>query len=262
MSRWYQSLYWRVAIGFVLCLAAMLVVQGMLFVWVVSRGGPMLAGQPPDRFAQTVAGDLSEALDRDRSLDVAAFIKSQFGRDAHPFFVMLTDGRVISNGGPFSDLLLRMARGALQRRREFDPRRVPGGPRPFGRPGMGAGIGPGMGPGMGSGGPGIDRGPGSARGRGTVPDGPEMGQPPPGEPGAPPFERYGGRGLRGDPFRSRPVPVIVNGEVLAVVVAAPVAPFSFLLARYAPTLALVAVGTLLVGGWAKNFCGWLEGRRV
>jgi hypothetical protein len=29
---WYRSLYWKIAIGFMLCLAAMLVVQAVLFV--------------------------------------------------------------------------------------------------------------------------------------------------------------------------------------------------------------------------------------
>jgi len=62
-SRWYQSLYWRIALGFVLTLAAMLVVQAMLFVWVLSRGGPRLPGEP-DRFAETVAADLGQALDK------------------------------------------------------------------------------------------------------------------------------------------------------------------------------------------------------
>src|SRR5437762_8704998 len=106
MSRWYHSLYWRVAIGFVVCLAAMLVVQAMLFVWVVSRAGPTLPGQPPDRFAQTVARDLGDALEREPSLDIAAFVNEQFGRDAHPFFIMLPDGRVISNDGPFPEPVL------------------------------------------------------------------------------------------------------------------------------------------------------------
>ena len=37
MPKWYQSLYWRIAIGFLLCLALLLVVQAMLFVWLVAR---------------------------------------------------------------------------------------------------------------------------------------------------------------------------------------------------------------------------------
>lgn len=37
-----------------LSLAAMLVVQAMLFVWVVSRSGTPMPGLPPDQLAQTV----------------------------------------------------------------------------------------------------------------------------------------------------------------------------------------------------------------
>ena len=37
---WYRSLYWRIAVGFISCLALLLVVQGMLFVWMMSRAGP------------------------------------------------------------------------------------------------------------------------------------------------------------------------------------------------------------------------------
>ena len=74
-SRWYRSLYWRIAIGFVLCLAAMLVVQAVLFVWVVEQEGPTLPGQPPDRFAQTLALDLAQAISRDPSFDVARYVR-------------------------------------------------------------------------------------------------------------------------------------------------------------------------------------------
>ena len=80
--RWYRSLYWRIAIGFILTLAAVLVVQATLFVWVLSRGGPTLPGQP-ERFAQTVAVDVGEALRSDPSTDLAAYIDDQYARDAH-----------------------------------------------------------------------------------------------------------------------------------------------------------------------------------
>src|SRR5947208_1169512 len=52
---WHRSLYWRIAIGFVLFLAAMLVVQAVLFTWVISRSGETVPGQSPRRFAPTLA---------------------------------------------------------------------------------------------------------------------------------------------------------------------------------------------------------------
>ena len=189
--RWYRSLYWRIAIGFVLALAAMLVVQAMLFVWVVSRTGPTLPGQPPDRFAQTVALDLAQQLARDPSEDIARYVAGQYGRDAHPFFVMMADGRMFSNGGPFPESMIRDARARLARGAEDfvrSPRRRP-----------------------------------------------DFLGPPPGIGGGPGFRAM------------RPTPVIVDGEIVGVVAVLPVAPFGFLLGRYAPTLALVASGALLVG---------------
>src|SRR5262245_44097400 len=72
--------------------------------------------------------------------------------------------------------------------------------------------------------------------------------------------RPGGRGMRGfegprgdrdppygPPF-ARPAPIVVGGRLVGVVVVPPQPPFGFLLGRYAPLLALVAAGVLVVGG--------------
>src|SRR5262245_1455319 len=129
MSSWYRSLYWRIAIGFLVSLAAMLVIQAVLFLWVASATGPTMPGQPPDRFAQTVASELAASLERDPNLDLTQYIRDQFGRDAYPFVVLLTDGRSIQNSAvPVPEPLLEPAREML-RRRESD-----GGPPP--RPGL------------------------------------------------------------------------------------------------------------------------------
>jgi two-component system, OmpR family, sensor kinase len=207
--RWYRSLYWRIAVGFVLCLAVVLVVQALLLVFVASRSGPTLPGVPPDRFARSVAQDLSQALEPDPSLNIPEFLRDQYGRDTHPLFVLLADGRQLTNGaGPASEQLLAMARerlraGMLERRfgtsprDDGDPQRLPGRRPPFG---------PSEGPGRGQ-----------------------------------------GRGLRGGFRGSRPAPIIVNDQLYGVVIVPPRAPFGFLLARYAPTLALAAVGSLVMG---------------
>jgi signal transduction histidine kinase len=140
-SRWYKSLYWRAAIGFVLSLAAILVVQAMLFVLVISRSGPVLAGLQPDRFARTLARDLGEALDRDPKLDVAGFVLSQFGRSAHPYFVLMADGRTVDHAGPFAQRLEIAARIRLLRRDpDFDRGDRP--PPPWGRRGEPGAFGP------------------------------------------------------------------------------------------------------------------------
>jgi signal transduction histidine kinase len=130
--RWYKSLYLRIAVGIVAFLAAMLVVQAMLFVWAVSRSGRTLPGQSPGRLAQTVAADLASVLDRDPRTDLARYVRDQYAQYTHPFFVMMADGRVITSGNQaISGPLLAMARARLQRgpRREAERADAPSVPR-------------------------------------------------------------------------------------------------------------------------------------
>jgi signal transduction histidine kinase len=206
--KWHHSLYWRIAVGFVACLALLLLVQAVLFVWVVSRSA-QIPNQPPDRFAQTVALDVTQALERDPELDIRQYLKQEYSRDSQPFFVLLKDGGTLEMNGSFPDPMVREARerfDGLLRGRPFDGRF--GGP--FGR----------------SGPDGFDR---EAFGRG--------GPPPPG--------RGFGRGPGPRPFR--PAVIRASNEVVALVVVPPEPPFLFLLARYAPALGLVALATLVVG---------------
>jgi len=218
--KWHHSLYWRIAVGFVACLALLLLVQAMLFVWVVSRSA-QIPNQPPDRFAQTVALDATDALERDPALDLAQYLRQEYGNDAQPFFVLLKDGRAIEINGSFPDPMVQEARerfDGLLHGRPFEPRF--GGP--FGRGGPdGFDRDP-----FGRGRPFDDRNP-DAQGRG-------LGR-----------GRGFGRGPGPRPFR--PAVIRVNNEVVALVVVPPEPPFSFLLARYAPALGLVALATLIVG---------------
>jgi signal transduction histidine kinase len=209
---WYRSLYWRIALGVVGFLAAMLIVQAMLFVWAVSQSGRSLPGQSPARFGMTIALDLSSALERDPQIDLGRYVHDQYAQYTHPFFVMLADGKVITSGSStVAEPLLAMARVMLVRWTERPPGRRgerPDGPR-FDRPFAGP------------------------------PDGGEG----PGRGGAPPGVPFG----RGGERFARPSPIMAGGRLAGVVVVPPQAPFGFLLGRFAPMLALVAVGVLIVG---------------
>src|SRR4051812_21745244 len=222
---WYRSLYWRIALGVVGFLAAMLIVQAILFVWAVSQSGRSLPGQSPARFGLTIALDLASAIERDPQLDLARYVRDQYAQYTHPFFVMLANGTVITSGSSTVDEpLLGIARSALQRWRERPPGRR--GERPdggrFERPFF---------PGPPDGADGQGRGGGPFGGPSTF--------------AANPF----GRG--GDRF-ARPSPIFVNRELAGVVVVPPQAPFGFLLGRFAPMLALVAAGVLIVGTIATS----------
>ena len=61
MPKWYQSLYWRIAIGFVLFLAAVLALQGGALVYLIARM-EVAPGPPPPEVTRLIARDLSEAL--------------------------------------------------------------------------------------------------------------------------------------------------------------------------------------------------------
>jgi signal transduction histidine kinase len=178
-------------------LAAMLVVQAMLFVWAMSQFGRTLPGQSPGRLGMTVALDLANLLERDPQTDLAQYVREQYAKYEHPFFVMMSDGQLITSGSQsFPESLVQMARARLQRPEGFPPSRPPRSGRPFdGRPF----------------------------------DGPRFER----DPNGPPF--------------ARPSPIIVAGRLVGVVVVPPQPPFGFLLGRYAPLLALVAAGVLVVG---------------
>ena len=245
--KWHHSLYWRIAVGFVSCLALLLLVQAMLFVFVVSRSAQTIPNQPPDRFAQTVALDANQALERDPTLDLTQYLRQEYANDAQPFFVLLRDGRAIEIGGSFPEPMVREARQRFEGL-------LSGNAPPFGRGGQGF---PPPRP--------FDRREGNRSGepfRSDEPSGREFGREPLGSsnpdtqgrrfdgrnPDAQgrPFGRGGfGRGPGPRPFR--PALIRANNEVVALVVVPPEPPFSFLLARYAPTLGLVALATLIVG---------------
>jgi signal transduction histidine kinase len=93
---WYKSLYWRIAFGFVATLAALLVAQFLVVLWLTDRivGG---ASTSPEQLAATVASDLSAALAADPQLRLDERVREQFGHIYRPFLVALRDGRIASN---------------------------------------------------------------------------------------------------------------------------------------------------------------------
>jgi two-component system sensor histidine kinase BaeS len=137
---WHRSLYWRIAVGFIAGLALLLIVQGILFVWMMAQAGSTVPNQPPERFAQTVAIDLAQALERDPSLDIAQYLRQEYAQDAQPFFVVLADDRIIEIGARFGEPQKSEARSRLAVMRAVAPERLARGGLfarggPFGRGG-------------------------------------------------------------------------------------------------------------------------------
>ncbi len=96
---WYRSLYWRIAIGLIAFLALMLLAQGALFLWTTDRIAGSMPARSPRRLAIIVASDVGNALEADPALDLDQYIRAEYGHVFQPFFVLMRDGRTVSNHG-------------------------------------------------------------------------------------------------------------------------------------------------------------------
>lgn len=132
---WYRSLYWRIAIGFVLFLAAMLALQGAALVYLIA-GMEVAPGPPPPEVTRLVARELSDALTANPKLDIQQFFRQEYeGRV--PLAAIMKDGRIVTTDGTKpSDGVVQDIRARL----EADPqsfvrgrggRGRPIGPRPM-----------------------------------------------------------------------------------------------------------------------------------
>ena len=113
--RWYRSLYWRIALGLVATIAAIIGVQGLVVLWLLGRDGPA-PGPPPPGFARLVAQDLGRELAATPGLDLERFVREEYQQRLFPFAVVLRDNRVVSpDGATVPDELRDLARLMLDR---------------------------------------------------------------------------------------------------------------------------------------------------
>jgi two-component system, OmpR family, sensor kinase len=89
-----HSLYWRIAIGFIACIAVVLGIQGALLLWMVSRFDP----DSRTNFTLRVANDLAHELVRDPGLDVDHFVRANYSNPPRAFYVIMTDRTVVAIG--------------------------------------------------------------------------------------------------------------------------------------------------------------------
>ncbi len=134
--RWYRSLYWRIATGFIAFLAAMLVAQGGLFLWLSTQRDEVM----PPRFladlARLVADELSDAAAAEPGADLAELARARFADLARPAALVLVDGQVVGAGldppPPMVARTLERLRSGMVDGWDDLPPRPPG--RPRGRP--------------------------------------------------------------------------------------------------------------------------------
>lgn len=115
---WYRSLYWRIALGFVALLAAMLVIQIFIFLWMTGRMTDLFPNRSPAQFAATLSADVSTTLVDHPDTDLDDYLNGRYSGASRGFVVALMDGRtVVSRRVPPPPTLIRAARG-----RAFDDR--------------------------------------------------------------------------------------------------------------------------------------------
>jgi signal transduction histidine kinase len=124
---WYRSLYWRIALGFVLCLTGLLVAQALLFLWLAERSAASMLARSPQHLAAVIASDLSDALEANDHLDLQRTLHDQYGNRPDRIIVVLRDGPVFQNDSstPPPEWVIRAARFRLQYHRFTDAERVP-----------------------------------------------------------------------------------------------------------------------------------------
>jgi two-component system sensor histidine kinase BaeS len=89
-----HSLYWRIAIGFIACIAIVLAIQGVLLLWMVSRFDP----DSRTNFTLRVANDLAHELVTHPELDVDRFVRAHYPDPPRAFYVIMTDRTVVAIG--------------------------------------------------------------------------------------------------------------------------------------------------------------------
>jgi two-component system, OmpR family, sensor kinase len=108
---WSRSLYWRIAISFAVFTLVMLVVQNLLFRYLLDR--PDRSFLSPNAMALLVAADMQQGPLTDTSLNLDQYLQRKYGDTRQPVYVVLKDGRIGANTRePLSDEM-RQATSAI-----------------------------------------------------------------------------------------------------------------------------------------------------
>jgi signal transduction histidine kinase len=99
---WHRSLYGRIALGYGLVMVVFLVVQGVLFVWLVDRS----AASGSSGVTRAISQTLGAALETNPHLDLREFVRQ--ARPGEHVFVVMKDGREAGDRLP-SALVIRTA---------------------------------------------------------------------------------------------------------------------------------------------------------
>lgn len=93
--RWYRSLYWRIAVGFVAVLAVLLAAQVLVFIWITGRAPDAWPGRTPAEYAQAIAAEAATALTDQPGADLRAHLQQRFANAYRAWVVVLRDRQTI-----------------------------------------------------------------------------------------------------------------------------------------------------------------------
>ncbi len=93
---WHRSIYWRLAIGFIVFLAVMLAVQGILFLWILARGDGTLPAHLVE-FASVIASDVANEIEHNPNVDVERYVTQRYREMSRGVCVVLANGRLFAN---------------------------------------------------------------------------------------------------------------------------------------------------------------------
>ncbi len=97
-ARWWNSLYWRVGIGFVVFVVALLLVQSAIFIYWMDRPGQGNPRHTQLRRVMRAAAEIGRALERGGPIDEALLVRGE-GEPGGALYVVLADGTAIGAGG-------------------------------------------------------------------------------------------------------------------------------------------------------------------
>jgi two-component system OmpR family sensor kinase len=135
--RWYRSLYWRIAAGFIAFLAAMLLVQVGFFVWLASQRDEALPPRMLANLAALVADELAADIAQTPTIDLATAARDRLKDLDRPAVVVLADGQIVGDGPRPPEPQVRAAVRQMSRPGLPGPWGAPRRPGGFGRPGGG-----------------------------------------------------------------------------------------------------------------------------
>jgi hypothetical protein len=89
----YRSLYWRIALGFILCIAGVLTVQSVIVLALLNRTDVAV-----ENLTQEASATLAEAMSTEPQRDLQQYLTQRYPRPSQSFLAVFTTGQVFTAG--------------------------------------------------------------------------------------------------------------------------------------------------------------------